>query len=298
VSKMATIRCNYVPAHANRMLFRTNKIIVLRRAYKGKPMTVALGFRCEDGIVLCADTQITKEGALKYYQKKTFLVEGSDRWSVGFTYSGNPDVMDLVIEKMRERFLPDGIEVYDEKGERNIYLEPTIGVVREIVEEVLIQVSKKHKKEMDSLEMLCAVSIAGKALEMFRTKRTLVAEAQWECLGIGDSPLIRYLAEVFNWPHMSTKQALLLAVYMVQQAKKYVDGCGGDTDAIIFDRKGSGEKITRERIKYFEQYLESTMVEASSLFAAGIKTELSATETELLLTAICRRFKNLKTGFA
>jgi hypothetical protein len=36
---------------------------------ENKAMTIAVGFRCSDGIVLCADSQITARDGLKYNAK-------------------------------------------------------------------------------------------------------------------------------------------------------------------------------------------------------------------------------------
>ncbi len=67
-------------------------------------MTIALSFQCQGGVVLAADSQITKEGGLKYNEKKIF-----DFWYRDFgavmCYAGSPDIMNLVCERMdREVF--------------------------------------------------------------------------------------------------------------------------------------------------------------------------------------------------
>jgi len=58
-------------------------------------MTIALGFKSHDGIVLCTDSQITKEGGLKFEgQKIRFIL--SDRWAVALAFAGSADLMQLV----------------------------------------------------------------------------------------------------------------------------------------------------------------------------------------------------------
>ena len=131
-----------------------------------------------------------------------------------------------------------------------------------------------------------------------RTKRTLVTEAEWECLGLGDSSLARYLAATFHWPQMTTGQALLLGIYMTQQAKRYVNGCGGDTDALVLGYGGAVEEIERGQTAKMEQYLELAVGEASSLLAVMMRTELSDSETNLLLEQITLKVRDLKAGFS
>ena len=39
-------------------------------------MTIALGFLCPDGMVLCSDRQITVDGGLKYEKRKFWYMTG------------------------------------------------------------------------------------------------------------------------------------------------------------------------------------------------------------------------------
>jgi hypothetical protein len=181
-------------------------------------VTIALGFHCPDGIVLCSDTQITNEAAFKYYEPKIFPIEsGPDTgpWAVVLTYAGNTEQMKLVYERLRPELYTSG-QV------------PTLKFVREAYEAVLAKAYKQFKSRFN-LATLCAISIPGERNLLLVSKNDLVRESSAECLGVGDSSLIKYLTAFLLPLIFSTNHATLAGSYIVKQAKAYVDGCGGDT---------------------------------------------------------------------
>jgi hypothetical protein len=60
-------------------------------------VTIALGFCVSDGIALCTDSEINKEGGLKYNDKKIHPLMYDDH-ALAFAYSGSPEIMDLLLE--------------------------------------------------------------------------------------------------------------------------------------------------------------------------------------------------------
>src|ERR1039457_3949948 len=66
-----------------------------------RSMTIAIGFSCQDGIVLCADRQVTFEGYHKYSESKIYcitVIEGHR--TILFSYSGDLATMKAVHDKM------------------------------------------------------------------------------------------------------------------------------------------------------------------------------------------------------
>jgi 20S proteasome alpha/beta subunit len=185
-------------------------------------VTIALGFKCLDGIVLGADQQITKEGGLKYTEGKLrwFTPDGEPYgWAVGLAYAGNPDQMKLFVENAAREI-------------KTLKPQPTVAAIRKAVEDVLRSMAEDND-EMN-LELLLGISIQNEPDTLLVTKNKLVREAKEpQCLGVGDSSLLRYLAEMMCSLDMSTQYALQIAIYMIQHAKKFVDNCGGGTDLYV-----------------------------------------------------------------
>ena len=74
-----------------------------RRLPRAKAVTIGIGFRCVDGVVLCADNQITFPGSHKFYERKLYQASGKDNeWQAGFTFAGTLDLMKNFYENFVE----------------------------------------------------------------------------------------------------------------------------------------------------------------------------------------------------
>jgi hypothetical protein len=76
-------------------------------------------------------------------------------------------------------------------------------------------------------------------MQLYCGKGKLVREAVWECLGVGDSSVIRYLVSVLSYPAPTVLQCLIFGFYIVEQAKQFIAQCGGPTQGIIITKDGS-----------------------------------------------------------
>lgn len=193
-----------------------------------RAMTVAIGLSCFDGSVLCTDSQISVSGGLKYPAKKIHTLSYGD-WSVGLAYAGSPLLMELVVEELYPRLLD---------ARRNALCERWGDMVRSALQEVLRETCKKHKRH--HVEILCAASAEDGGEALWRARDALVTDVVQgvECLGVGDSSILRFLADVFVRPYMSIIEGIALACYMVSKAIVYIDGCDGPLQTVVLDDCG------------------------------------------------------------
>src|ERR1700674_33374 len=70
------------------------------RLPKGRAVSIGIAFRCSDGIVVCADTQITWQRH-KDYESKVNYLSGID-WTMASVYAGNPHLMKSFFAKFIE----------------------------------------------------------------------------------------------------------------------------------------------------------------------------------------------------
>src|SRR6266568_3076754 len=77
-----------------------------KRFYPPKPefrrataVTIAAGFRCSDGVVLCADTEMSMPGWIKYPGSKVRFYKDLP-FQVAFTFAGDAEFFEMVIEKL------------------------------------------------------------------------------------------------------------------------------------------------------------------------------------------------------
>ncbi len=228
-------------------------------------MTIALGFHASDGIVLCTDSQATKAGGLKFTIPKIYIVDDSsevEQWNITFAFAGNADLMAVVQREMWERMVGPAREDWG-------YWEQA---VRENLEAILQEIQKKHGKQ-SGIELLCGTSGNKHPMVLFRARGTVVSEATRDCLGVGDSSVIQYIAGLTSKCNLDIRQALLLGCYMVKQAGKFIDGCDGNTQAAVIRRSGHVQKFTNEfddDLSALAEVSEKNFLKELSRFAGGI----------------------------
>jgi len=203
-------------------------------------MTIAIGFRCVDGIVLCADTQITSRAVgMKYSEDKIHTIAnlGETNWIVGITYSGDVGILKSFHEKLSNTLLPKRNDI-------------ALQDVREAIQSALFEVHNNSADiNTEYIDVICGVSIGGKKPEsaMYVCRRTTVHEERDIAFaGVGDSSLSKFLLDVLpvRGRGIETGLALLLSTYIVGRAKEFVDGCGGNTQSLIIRDGGESNLLS------------------------------------------------------
>jgi len=189
----------------------------LEKPYK-PPMTMVVNLRCSNGIVLCADQQITKPGGHKYYEKKITSETISGR-EVVFAYSGLPS---LALEA-REKITKKLSQIY--LSEEHLY---------EIADDVFTNMGRLYA-DMELQMFISSPAIFEDPLSFKFDGKGLHKSENYSFLGAGDSSVIRYLVEMLYSPEMTVESGINLALYLVQKAEDYIDGCGGPIDLGVMD---------------------------------------------------------------
>jgi 20S proteasome alpha/beta subunit len=185
---------------------------------ESKAMTIVAGFRCADGIVLCADQQVSAVGSHKYFETKIVARDGFIE-SIAFAYSGLPSLAHEAREKM--------MKILKEVNLSN-------DAVYEAADQVLTNMGRQYADV--ELQLLIGVVVMSEepALIKFDGKGLHMAD-NISFLGIGDSSLVRFLADTMSSSTMTIKEAVDLGIYIVQKAEQYVDHCGGPIDVLTLN---------------------------------------------------------------
>lgn len=248
-----------------------------------KALTIALGFLCQDGIVMGADTQLTAEGSHKGYACKLFP-HRSSAWSAVVTYAGYPDFVDAFNGRFR-----DEMEAAEAKWPI------TTSLVRDLVTTILQTVLAA---DADNTSLLCGVTFCEGNQCLLKTKGTLVSEVRdYANVGVGDSSLLRYLVPLLAKGGVhSTQQAALIGTYLIRVAKAYIDGCGGETDIWILRPSGaleycSGQTPSVEQHQGMTEHFFSAVV-------SGLALGMDEAEFEERIAAMCQRLRDERIEMA
>jgi hypothetical protein len=212
-------------------------------------MTIAVGFRCIDGVVLAADSLYT-EGVAKLYGQKSFLVPSNGRYALTIAGSGGVPSLKGIVREIKKRL----------KG----YAGPAgFAELQDVVESALCAFYPKHidsapkgRRGELQVQLLFAIWVSGYGTRLFETFRTDTFEVDdHRCIGVG-SYLASYLNDVFFPPGdtPSVRSAQPLAAYIVGRAKHYVQYCGGHTFVRALLNDGTDERVWNEEISDSEEY--------------------------------------------
>lgn len=180
-------------------------------------MTIAAGIKYRNGILLCADTEVTG-WAMTLHSSKVMSFKCS-AGTFAIACAGNRHFAFSAMQKCRrqiEAARPD--EAYA------------------VLERVLDREYRKHVLSHPSQAvdnslhywLLIAVHWASEGgLHLYTTQQTSLREvAAYECIGIGDALAHHIIQPMFSLD-MQEREALMLATVMLASVKDYVVGCGG-----------------------------------------------------------------------
>jgi hypothetical protein len=189
-----------------------------------KAMTIAAGFRCSDGIVLCADSQITAADGTKYNAEK-LIGYSNDDIDVIFAFAGVEVFSKMCIERLARRILTSEVSNVEQvlRDEvlniHQIYAPQATSSTTEYDLDVLVGI----KFRLQNRDVLALFHIEGPAVSP--------AITTFDCIGIGRT-VARQAINVFYKPQLSVQEASRVAVHCLQQTKTNVDGCGGPSQII------------------------------------------------------------------
>lgn len=222
------------------------------RLRERRHLTIIAGFRCYDGVVVCADTQETSNGSKKSIPKLRF--EEGRNWDPEFgskptglaaAFCGSSDngpFVDKLIDRAWEAAKPaEGLSDAADSIE---------AVIKNTYEE-FGQIYQPG--QCPGAELIYGLTMDGQS-RLFSAYGPIVNECEgYISSGIGYY-LADFLAERMYARHLTTRQCVILAAYILFQTKTHVEGCGGDSHiAVLREYESSGMvnwKIVDEVTKY------------------------------------------------
>ncbi len=190
-------------------------------------MTIAAGFRCADGIVIGADTEIA-EGNIKSYQSKLFPIPSAGDGLMVITGAGNFGSISHCAQLMRER-----------------NLERCDGSLRELTGEIRRFITGKPYRELaqrDSLtEFIIALRSSDHQTQLFRLRGAeFFPAAQYVAVGSG-CEAATFIAQWLYDGSFDIDPFIPLAVQVFRAAKSQNVGVSGDTEIFRLYNSGKSE---------------------------------------------------------
>jgi len=195
-------------------------------------MTIAAGFIYENGVLLCADTELSG-WAMTLHSRKVEHFK-CPLGTVGIAYAGNRGFAVSAIQKCKRQLVTISPE------EALVKLERIID--KEYRRTVLSHPSHATDPNL-SYSLLISICSQSGDLSLYVTEQTAMRQVpDYECIGIGEA-LAHYLVRSEFSVGMGERATLELATFMLACVKGNVPGCGGFSQFVSIRRDGTATDL-------------------------------------------------------
>lgn len=232
-----------------------------------KRMTVVIGLKNNDSVVIAADREENDSylrndvGKIRYFTLR-------NGWHLGLGGAGNSAFIDYSFQQIEERL--------------NKAKSLSSATVREQIEDELLSIHTRHIFPATNCDREFALVIsAHKADELclFKTDLASVTAGKdkgFFCIGAGSGFALSLLNKY--WGVYSTRGAVILALHVAKETKRYVRDVGGGTDIFVQLKSGKIGILTRSLTAPLEKMLEDLDSEfEGAFFGAMSLTQWEAT---------------------
>jgi hypothetical protein len=180
-------------------------------------MTIAAGFACHDGVLLCSDSQFT--GADKEFRDK-IVTHFDGQANVAFAFSGDEDYARGAIEDCVEE-----IEELPLNGRTTKSLKECI---RKTVSIMSAEYRSHYPNSGDKPEFLVAITTPEEQVQLFKARDSAMPSVDRVAFLGSGAYLGEYIVEAFFGKMFVTiEDALLPAMYALTAAVSHDQYCGG-----------------------------------------------------------------------
>ena len=238
---------------------------------KRRTVTIIAGFKCYEGIVICADTQETIGPSKRSVPKLRFEPAGAphegNNLAVAFCGSGDSGPF---IDKLVQNAWEDG--------------QPGTSV-DEVCEEIEKSIKLTYKDFGKIYQPgYCPTADLIYGVKMQNTCRLFIANGpivnekpEYDSFGAGQY-MADFLASRMYAHHLNLRQCAILAAYVLFQAKEHVDGCGGDSHIAVLREDGTSGIVARENVEAVTECLKMADDSLGSLTIDAADIELGSAE--------------------
>lgn len=214
-------------------------------------MTIIAGFRVQDGILLCSDTEWS--GGEKVYKEKIFThpFRGG---VIAFAVSGDEANAKMVIEDCR-----DALDVSRATAYTAQELKAIIRSAVHAIQERYVDKAPKAERDAARFDLIIAFMLKSGHLQLVSTVgRRVLPVDRCACLGAGWYVGLPVIESAYD-PNMRIKDAVIVAIQAIGAAKRRVEGVGGHTQFLLMGEQvvsglvGHDPEATQELILQYER---------------------------------------------
>jgi 20S proteasome alpha/beta subunit len=228
-------------------------------------VTIVAGFKTYEGVVLCADTQETSGTAKRRVPKLIFHPEyqtikmkrDPNYLAAAFCGAGDGAFVDLLVDQSWR------------SAQHATNLEDASNRIVATIKETYREYGQIYQPgSCPTAELLFGVRMDGDS-RLFAATGPLVNEKNgYSSSGIGYY-LADFLAARMYKEYLSLKACVILAAYVLFQAKEHVEGCGGDSHIAVLRNQGISGMVDIKRVEAITKFLQLADSELGDILLAA-----------------------------
>jgi hypothetical protein len=245
-------------------------------------VTIIAGFKCYDGVVLCADTQETTSiGGVPLTKRNVPKLRFHERGAVELQMAGGVDLAVAFcgagdgpfIDKLADNAWK---EVHLRKSCSSAWDAAT--AIEESIKDTYEEFGRIYQVgQCPQAELLYAVKAPGDVL-LFYALGPVVNEVDTVHSGGCGYYMADFLAQRMYSKSLSMHQCVILAAYILFQAKEHVDGCGGASHIAVLREDKSSGLVGWQQLEAITKLLEYVDGEAGKIILSAPDLEISDDE--------------------
>lgn len=245
-------------------------------------MTIAAGFVCNDGLVLCADTEVSLS-SFKISGVKAYIAPDGPV-KAGIVGAG----------------WTDGITWFRDRLADSIDHVSNIPQAQALIEDLLAEIYRKHiypdpHGHRNDFEMLIGLWTDGHTRLLKTAKTAVIQVSYFEALGTGWELASYFLDRMYS-PTQSTWTGIALATHMLMHVKKHVQGCGGESHIIHLKNNGHCDFVTTPQIEDTERFLVAFDKAIRPVLFAGPDLNVDQEAFGRLIADAAQRLETLRSN--
>ena len=257
-------------------------------ASKGTPMTVAVGFTCDDGLVLAVDSEIS-DGVARFDGDKAWfwsLPDEAENPLLKIAVVGSGDLAFIRYAAERIRF---GLRVEMNRDDVQ-------SVIQGVVSDIHINHLYPYPEAADRpvIDLLIAIR-APDGRRLLSTSLTTVSKVwNYNVVGTG-STLANFLIKRFLGGRFTVGEAAFLSAHVLFHVKRNILRCGGRTRIFVMYNDSHVAGFLRDdAVQEYEQYAERFEALIRPVLLNGSSDHLNAVEFANQVDSLAEQLKRLR----
>jgi 20S proteasome alpha/beta subunit len=207
-------------------------------------VTIIAGFRCSDGVVVCADTQETMSvGDISISKRKVPKLRFENNDGAARVLAGKPDIAVAVCGAGYGPFID---KLADELWKTASYADDLSSAcegMEQRIKEIYTEYGQIYQAgKCPEVDLLYGIKSQGES-RLFYANGPIVNEKDGYYAAGSGSYMADYIASSMYDSSLTVRQCVILAAYVLAQTKEYADGCGGDSHIAVLREQGASGQL-------------------------------------------------------